>query len=159
MTDEIRSPSEFAMLPAGTRVSFGPLGTAIDAGKLLQNAMSIGTTGKKGTYVEVTRLIDTEPKFMQDMGEAEDKTFIFIDAPDDTNQEAFTAAAEAKETVLMFIEFPNKRVATQELALNGWSMQSVDTPKGKVLQVEVYAKQNSVSWSRKVTVTPSGKSA
>ena len=149
MTNEIRSPSEFAMLPAGTRVSYGALGTLMTAGKLLQNAMSIGATGKKGTYVEVTRLIDTEPKFMQDMGEAEDKTFVFLDAPDDTNQESFITAAEAKQTVLMFIEFPNKRIATQELALSGWSMQSVDTPKGKVLQVEVYAKQNSVSWSRK----------
>ena len=154
--DQIKSPSEFASLPAGTRVLYGSLGTKIDAAKLLQNAMTIGTTGSKGAYVEVTRLIDKEPKFMQDMTEGEDKTFVFIDAPNDEIQEAFIDAADAKETVLLFIEFPNKRIATQELALNGHSMQAVDSPKGKVLQVEVYAKQNSVKWSKKSSTPESG---
>lgn len=45
------------------------------------------------------------------------------------------------------MKFPNKRISEVELVLAGWSLQSVDTPKGKVLQVEVYGKQNSVKWS------------
>lgn len=45
------------------------------------------------------------------------------------------------------MKFPNKRISEVELVLAGWSLQAVDTPKGKVLQVEVYGKQNSVKWS------------
>ncbi|STQ72064.1 phage tail protein [Hafnia alvei] len=154
--EQIKSPSSFATLPAGTRVLYGPLGSTIDKADLLQNITTLGATGSKGTYIEVTRLIDKEPKYMQDMAEGEDKTFVFIDAPDDEIQEAFIDAADAKQTVLLFIEFPNKRIATQELALNGHSMQAVDSPKGKVLQVEVYAKQNSVKWSKKPSTPESG---
>ena len=109
--------------------------------------MGIGATGKKGTFLEVTRLIDKEPKYMADMGEGEDKTLVFIDDPSDTVQEALLSDADAKKTVVFFMKFPNKRISEVELVLAGWSLQAVDTPKGKVLQVEVYGKQNSIKWS------------
>nr|MBK4237266.1 phage tail protein [Enterobacter hormaechei] len=119
-------------------------GATITTASLLQSAMAIGATGKKGTFMEVTRLIDKEPKYMADMGEGEDKTFVFIDDPSDTVQEALLSDAAAKKTVVFFIKFPNKRISEVELVLADWSLQSVDTPKGKVLQVEVYGKQNSI---------------
>ncbi|EMN8466964.1 MULTISPECIES: phage tail protein [Klebsiella] len=144
---EIKSPSEYAVLPAGTEVRYGQKGATIGTAALLQSAMAIGATGKKGTFMEVTRLIDTEPKYMADMGEGEDKTFVFIDDPSDTVQEALLSDAAAKKTVVFFIKFPNKRISEVELVLADWSLQSVDTPKGKVLQVEVYGKQNSIKWS------------
>lgn len=147
MADDIKSPSEYASLPAGTRVSYGATGGAIAAAKLLQSAMAIGATGKKGTFIEVTRLIDTETKYMADMGEGEDKTMVFIDDPSDAAQTALLASADAKETKVFFIQFPNKRLAEIELVLSGWSLQAVDSPKGKVLQVEVYGKQNRIKWS------------
>ena len=62
-------------------------------------------------------------------------------------QEALLSDADAKKTVVFFMKFPNKRISEVELVLAGWSLQAVDTPKGKVLQVEVYGKQNSVKWS------------
>lgn len=144
---EIKSPSEYAVLPAGTEVRYGQKGATIATAALLQSAMGIGATGKKGTFLEVTRLIDTEPKYMADMGEGEDKTLVFIDDPSDTVQEALLSDADAKKTVVFFMKFPNKRISEVELVLAGWSLQAVDTPKGKVLQVEVYGKQNSVKWS------------
>lgn len=150
MADDIKSPSEYASLPAGTRVSYGAVGATIDTAKLLQSAMGIGATGNKGTFLELTRLIDTEPKYMADMGEGEDKTLVFIDDPTDTTQEALLADATAKKTVVFFMQFPNRRLAEVQLVLAGWSMQTVDSPKGKVLQLEVYGKQNKLKW----TVTP-----
>lgn len=144
---EIKSPSEYATLPAGTRVSYGAVGGLLADAKLLQSAMGIGATGKKGTFMNVTRLIDTEPKYMADMGEGEDKTLVFIDDPEDTAQAALLTSADNKETKVIFIQFPNKRIAEVQLVLAGWSLQAVDSPSGKVLQVEVYGKQNSVKWS------------
>lgn len=145
--ENIKSPSEYVTLPAGTRVTYGAIGSTIATAKLLQSATAIGATGKKGTFIDVTRLIDTEPKYMGDMGEGEDKTFVFHDDPDDVVQEALLASADSKETVVIFIKFPNRRVSQIEMVLSGWSMTSVDSPKGKVLQVEVYGKQNSLEWS------------
>ncbi|MFW5407742.1 phage tail protein [Pectobacterium brasiliense] len=145
----IKDPSQYAMLPAGTEVLWGVAGTVLADAKLLQSAMGIGASGKKGAFLKVTRLIDTEPKYMSDMGEGEDKTFVFLDDPDDKNQEDFLSAAEAKSTVALFIVYPNKRIATFSLVLAGWSVQAVDSPDGKVMQAEVYARQNSVKWSRK----------
>jgi hypothetical protein len=84
---------------------------------------------------------------MADMGEGEDKTLVFIDDPDDASQAALLTSSDAKETVVFFMQFPNKRVAEIQLVLSGWSLQSVDSPDGKVLQVEVYGKQNSIKWS------------
>lgn len=143
----IKSPSEYATLPAGTRVSCGAVGAAIAAAQLLQSAMGIGATGKKGTFMNVTRLIDVESKYMADMGEGEDKTLVFIDDPTDTAQTALLTSADAKETKVFFMQFPNKRIAEIQLVLAGWSLQAVDSPSGKVLQVEVYGKQNSIKWS------------
>ncbi|OWF79251.1 phage tail protein [Yersinia kristensenii] len=143
----IKSPSEYAKIPAGTRVSYGPKGVVLSAAKLLQSAMAIGATGKKGAFVKVTRLIDKEPKYMADMGEGEDKTFVFIDDPSDENQTALLADAKLDKTVVFFMEFPNGRISEVEVVLAGWTLQSVDAPDGKVLQVEVYGKQNSVNWT------------
>lgn len=145
--EQIKSPSEYASLPAGTRVSYGPTGGTLAAAKLLQSAMAIGATGKKGTFMDVTRLIDTDRKYMSDMGEGEDKTLVFIDDPSDVAQMALLTSADNKETKLFYMQFPNKRIAEVELVLSGWSLQSVDSPSGKVLQVEVYGKQNGIKWS------------
>jgi len=148
MADEqIKSPSEYASLPAGTRVSYGPTGGTLATAQLLQSAMAIGATGKKGTFMDVTRLIDTDRKYMADMGEGEDKTLVFIDDPSDAAQMALLTSADAKETKLFYMQFPNKRIAEVELVLSGWSLQAVDSPSGKVLQVEVYGKQNRLKWS------------
>lgn len=156
MPDEnIKSPSEYASLPAGTRVLYGPTGGAVATAQLLQSAMGIGATGKKGAFLKVTRLIDIEPKYMSDMGEGEDKTLVFIDDTTDTAQEALLAAATDKATKVFYMQFPNGRQAEIELVLNGWSMQAVDSPDGKVLQVEVYGKQNRIKW----TVTPADAGA
>lgn len=151
MADQaIKSPSEYASLPAGTRVSYGAVGATLATAKLLQSATAIGATGKKGTFIDVTRLIDTEAKYMADMGEGEDKTLVFIDDPSDTAQMALLTSADAKETVVFFMKFPNGRISEIELVLAGWSLQSVDSPKGKVLQVEVYGKQNKLKWTTAV---------
>lgn len=146
--DVIKSPSEYASIPAGTRTYWGMKGTLKTAAKLLQSTMAIGAVGKKGTFMKVARLIDRDPKYMADMGEGEDKTLVFIADPTDANQQALLEAAEANKTVVFFFDFPNGRSAEMELVLSGWAQQAVDQPDGKVLQDEVYGKQNGgVKWT------------
>ncbi|NSL16653.1 phage tail protein [Serratia marcescens] len=143
----IKDPATYAKFPAGTRVSWGPLGTTLEKAALLQSAMSLGTIGQKGSFLKVSRLIDTSPKYIGDMGEGEDLTFTFIDDTSDKDQMAFMASAVKKEAAVMFIEYPNKEVANLTLALAGFARQAIDGPDGKILQVEVYAKQNDIKWT------------
>ena len=75
---EIKSPSEYAVLPAGTEVRYGQKGATIATAALLQSAMGIGATGKKGTFLEVTRLIDTEPKYMADISPRRSRGFLLM---------------------------------------------------------------------------------
>lgn len=145
----IKDPANFAKIPAGTRVSWGLNGATLATAKLLQNAMGIGAMGEKGAFLKATRLIDTSHKYIGDMGEGEDKTFVFLDDPDDKNQEDLLASAKAKEAVIFFIEYPNGRIAEVGIVLSSWSMQQVDAPDGKILQTEVYGKQNSILWTAK----------
>ncbi len=146
---EIKDPATFARIPAGTRVSWGLKGATLATAKLLQNAMAIGNIGQKGAFLKATRLIDTAHKYIGDMGEGEDRTFVFLDDPNDKNQEDLLASARAKESVIFFIEYPNSRIAEVGIVLSDWSMQQVDAPDGKILQTEVYGKQNSILWTKK----------
>lgn len=157
MAENIKSPSEYASLPAGTQVYWAIKGGSLETAKLLQSVVSIGSMGTKANYIETTRLIDKEPKYLADMKESEEKTFVFIDDPDDENQEALLNASEDNQTAVFYTIYPNRRMATQELVLAGFSMQAVDSPKGKVLQVEVYGRQNSLKWSRQPAPQPAKK--
>lgn len=147
-TPQIKDPSQFAKLPAGTMVKWGPIGAAVADFKLLQNADSVGATGETGSFLDVTRLIDTEKKFMSDLAEGPDKEFAFIDDPDDADQEAFLTAAKNRQTVQVQIEFPNRRVALMVIVLSGWTMRELN--KGEPMKTVVTGKQNSITRS----VTP-----
>ncbi|WP_028471288.1 hypothetical protein [Neptunomonas japonica] len=139
----VADPSTYAKLPAGTRTLWGPLGTPTVDLKLLKDANAVGATGKKGGFVEADRLIDTEKKYIADMKDGEDKEFVFLDDPTDADLNAFLAAAEAEQTVIVRIEFPNGRFANMDVALNGWSTQELD--KGKPMMLVVSGKQNAIS--------------
>ncbi|BBB29376.1 hypothetical protein [Neptunomonas japonica] len=139
----VADPSTYAKLPAGTRFLWGPLGTATADLKLLKDANAIGATGKKGGFVEADRLIDTEKKYIADMKDGEDKEFAFLDDPTDDDLTAFLAAADADQTVIVRIEFPNGRFADMNVALNGWSTQELD--KGKPMMLVASGKQNAIN--------------
>lgn len=144
-TPQIKDPSQHAKLPAGTMVKWGPVDADVSALKLLQNADSVGATGETGSFIDVTRLIDTEKKFMSDLAEGPDKEFAFLDDPDDVDQEAFLTAAKNKETVQVQIEFPNRRVAKMIIVLSGWTLRELN--KGEPMKTVVTGKQNSITRS------------
>ncbi len=136
-------PSTYAKLPAGTRVLFGAPTDETAALKLLKDADAVGVTGKTAGFVECTRLIDTERKYVSDLPEGPDKEFVFLDDPTDVDLRAFLTKAENHETVKVRIEFPNARWADMIIALGGWSQQELD--KSKPMYLVVAGKQNSIT--------------
>jgi hypothetical protein len=146
----IKDPSEYATLPAGTRVLFGPVAAETAALKLLKDADAVGATGESASFIDSTRLIDTSKKFISDIAEGPDKEFVFLDDPSDADLQALLTSAAAKETVKIRIEFPNGRWADMIIVLSGWEMRELD--KGSPMKLLVKGKQNSIT--RGVTVTP-----
>ncbi|MCE2597201.1 hypothetical protein K6Y31_20720 [Motilimonas cestriensis] len=141
---EVKDPGTYAKLPAGTRVYFGDIGAVMPDGfKLLQSADQIGSTGEKAPLEKVTRLIDTEEKFMAALKEGPDKEFLFLDDPSDTDQEVFLLAAENNEVKVVRVEFPNGRWAEMTIALAGWELKDLD--KNKPMMVSVSGKQNAIN--------------
>lgn len=138
----IADPSTYALLPAGTRVLWGATDSAQDSMQLLKDADAVGVTGKDATFQEVTRLIDTESKYIAGLAEGPDKEFVFVDDPSDAALQGLLDAAEAKETVKIRIEFPNSRWAEMTVALGGWSHQELD--KASAMKLVVKGKQNGI---------------
>ncbi len=146
----IADPSTYAKLPAGTRFLYGAVDDDATALKLLKDADAIGVTGKAASFVEATRLIDTERKYITDLPEGPDKEFVFLDDPSDADLLAFLAATDAKQTVKVRIEFPNTRWAEMIIVLGAWSLQELD--KSAPMKLVVSGKQNAID--RGITVTP-----
>jgi len=144
----VADPSTYAKLPAGTRLLFGELADATETLVLLKDATAVGATGKAGTFVDATRLIDTDNKYMADMAEGPDKEFVFLDDSGDADLTAFLAKADGKETIKVRIEFPNLRWADMTIVLAGWNLQELE--KGKPMMIVVTGKQNAIA--RGVTV-------
>jgi len=138
----IADPSTYAKLPKGTRFLFGELAAETANLKLLKDATAIGSTGKAGTFIDVTRLIDLEYKSMADDAEGPEKEFIFLDDPSDADLQAFLVKADENGAVKVRIEFPNNRWADMEIVLAGWSLQELE--KGKPMMIVVTAKQNGI---------------
>lgn len=137
-----KDPSTYAKLPSGTRVLYGAIEDDTAALKLLKDADAVGVTGKTAGFVECTRLIDIERKYISDLAEGPDKEFVFLDDPSDTDLQALLTKADNSETVKIRIEFPNKRWADMIVALGGWSQQELD--KSKPMYLVVAGKQNSI---------------
>lgn len=135
-------PSTYAKLPAGTRFLFGEITDETVALALLKDATAVGATGKSGSFVDATRLIDTDYKYISDMAEGPDKEFVFLDDASDSDLSAFLAKADSGSTVKVRIEFPNQRFADMTIVLAGWSLQ--DLEKGKPMQIVVTGKQNAI---------------
>lgn len=146
----IKDPSEYATLPAGTRVLFGPVDAETTALKLLKDADAIGATGESSAFIDSTRLIDTSKKYIADIAEGPEKEFVFLDDPSDEDLQALLVSAEAKQTVKIRIEFPNARWANMLVALSGWELRELD--KGAPMKLLVKGKQNSIE--RGITTTP-----
>lgn len=141
-----KSSPEYAMLPAGTIVKWGEVGSLPAALKPLVNCKAIGATGLTGGFVDCTTLIDKNKQFISDMPEGPEKTLGFIDDPENEDFAAFLNAAQSRKTVQFYIELPNKRTATMVLALSGWEMADISAPASEVIQISVKGKQNNLTW-------------
>lgn len=139
----VADPSTYVKLPAGTRVLFGAIADATVDLKLLKDANAVGATGKNVGYVDATRLIDEETKYIADMPDAPDKEFVFFDDPDDADFQALLEAADAQQAVKIRIEFPNRRWADMIIALGSWTQKELS--KGEGMQIIVTGKQNGIT--------------
>jgi hypothetical protein len=54
--------------------------------------------------------------------------------------------ADARETIQLYVELPNKRTSTMVLVLSGWQMNEITAPANEVIQVTVQGKQNKITW-------------
>lgn len=135
-------PSTYAKLPAGTQFLFGGVDDETASLILLKDADAVGVTGKTSSFVECTRLIDTERKFISDLPEGPDKEFVFLDDPTDQDLQDFLDRADKHETVKVRLVFPNGRWADMVIALGGWSQQELD--KSRPMYIVVSGKQNSI---------------
>jgi hypothetical protein len=150
MAGEKSSP-EYAMLPAGTIVKFGPSGSEVSAMKPLINCKALGATGQTGSFVDCTTLIDLNKQFISDLPEGPEKSLGFIDDPNNQDFADFLNAALNRETVQFYVELPNGRTANMILALSGWQMNEITAPASEVIQITVQGKQNNITWGTAAT--------
>ena len=144
-----KKSSQYAMLPAGTKVSWGA-DTAEDAAlKPLPNCTAVGKQGAVGGFVDCTTLLDTQDQAIADLPKGPEKEFGFIDNPGDADFQAFLDAATARQTVKIKIEMPNGRISTSLISLSGWEMAEIQVPANKVISILVKGKQNDIQWSMK----------
>ena len=148
-----KTSPEYAMLPAGTVVKWGPSGAAVSAMKPLINCKALGATGQTGSFVDCTTLIDKSKQFISDLPEGPEKSLGFIDDPANTDFADFLNAAQNRQTVQFYVELPNGRTANMVLALSGWQMNDIAAPANEVIQITVQGKQNKITWG---TVAVSG---
>ncbi|MGN2428629.1 phage tail tube protein [Klebsiella electrica] len=141
-----KSSPEYAMLPAGTIVKYGEPGAAVSAMKPLINCKALGAMGQTGGFVDCTTLIDKQKQSISDLPDGPQKSLGFIDDPANTDFAAFLNAADARKTVQLYVELPNKRTAMMLLALSGWQMNEITAPSSEAMQITVQGKQNKITW-------------
>ncbi|MGL5488867.1 MAG: hypothetical protein ACRDC6_21640 [Shewanella sp.] len=141
--------SQYAMLPAGTKVSWGTP-EALDAAlKPLPNCTAVGKQGVTSGFVDCSTLLDTQEQSIADLPKGPEKEFGFIDKPGDADFQAFLDAAAARQTVKVKIEMPNGRISNSLISLAGWEMADIQAPANKVISILVKGKQNDIQWSMK----------
>lgn len=145
MPDNKTSP-DYAMLPAGTIVKWGAPTAAASALKALENCKAIGAMGQTGGFVDCTTLKDTQKQSVSDLPDGQEKSLGFIDDPTNTDFAAFLNAAEARQTIQLYVQLPNGRTATMLLALSGWQVNEISAPASEVIQITVQGKQNKITW-------------
>ncbi len=148
-----KTSPEYAMLPAGTIVKYGEPGAATSALKPLINCKALGAMGQTGGFVDCTTLLDKQKQSISDLPDGPEKSLGFIDDPGNSDFAALLNAAEARKTIQLYVELPNKRTATMLLALSGWHMNEIAAPANEVIQITVQGKQNKIAWG---TVAVSG---
>lgn len=117
-------------------------GTFID----LPNALTIGSIGAKGSFVNNTPISAPDPTFLAGDKEPEEKEFTFNDIPGDSDQEAFLAKAAAGDTWKMQVEYPSGRIADFSCVLNNWQ-QGEPTREGALTVVAFGQVTGGVTWS------------
>lgn len=146
-----KTSPEYAMLPAGTVVKWGALGSDVSTMKDLINCKALGATGQTGSFVDCTTLIDKSKQSISDLPEGPEKSLGFIDDPSNPDFADFLNAAENRETVMFYIELPNGRTANMILALSGWQLNEITAPASEVIQITVQSKQNNIVWGTSAT--------
>ena len=75
--------------------------------------------GPRPGALSLPTLLDKQKQSISDLPDGPEKSLGFIDDPGNTDFAALLNAAEARKTIQLYVELPNKRTATMLLALSG----------------------------------------
>ena len=76
----------------------------------LRGVTAYGETGETASFIDQTTVEDSESRYLAGKADTPDKTLTGYLYPDDTDQAAFLALAEARENVLISIFWKNGNV-------------------------------------------------
>ena len=85
----------------------------------LRGVTGYGDTGETASFIDQTTVEDSEARYMAGKADTPDRTLTGYLYPDDADQAAFLALAEARENVLISIFWKNGNAVTFVLALGG----------------------------------------
>lgn len=115
----------------------------------VEGILSVGAVGKMSEAKDKTTLKDTEKKYGASISDSPDKTVKGQHWALDTNQQAFLAAARAKQTILFRVTYPTPvggttgYIAEMEFALLGYELDDVTGEDWMMFTVN--AKQNTLT--------------
>ena len=143
--------SQEATLAAGTIVSYS-LALDTPVWVVLEGTLSVGSVGFMAEAKERTTLADTNKKYGAGLQDAPDKTVKGQYYGSNTDQTAFLKAAEATQTILMQVQYPDKpnetgtgTIAEFEVATLGYELDDVTGEDWMMFTVN--GKQNSITWT------------
>jgi hypothetical protein len=87
--------------------------------KPLRGVTAYGETGETASFIDQTTVEDSESRYLAGKADTPDKTLTGYLYPDDADQAAFLALAEARENVLISIFWKNGNAVTFVMALGG----------------------------------------
>lgn len=135
--------STVAVIGAGTTLAYESAPSTFTD---LVNALSVGSTGEKGEFVETTPINATTQTFVSGMLTPPDKEITLNDVPGDADQEDFLTKAKNRETVKMKVTFTNGRSGEFDLVLAGYVVNEPEN--GSAVTVTVTGKQSGeTTWS------------
>lgn len=85
----------------------------------LRGVTAYGETGETASFIDQTTVEDSESRYLAGKADTPDKTLTGYLYPDDADQAAFLALAEARENVLISIFWKNGNAVTFVMALGG----------------------------------------
>lgn len=119
--------SEDAVLVAGTRCYYQPVGASVGSYLELNGVRTLGKIGSTGSFVDQSTLKDTTKRYVPGMADTEESTLKLAIYSGDKNQSDFIHAAQQRKNVKFKVVIPpdsngKSLVSVFDIALSGQSL-------------------------------------